>query len=139
MQTQTSQSLNGMFKRQNMDKEMIKELIFSELRINHFTYNISLFFLNIFTCRFGIPYAEPAARVHSVEVAVWWLCACMQMFSQVYCIHDDKKCKRKTKTTTKSNESLRIMSVYVSHTLVCVHVWHVVILNVHVCHRLFQY
>ena len=41
MQTQTSQSLNGMFKGQNTDKEMIKELIFSELRINYLTYNIS--------------------------------------------------------------------------------------------------
>lgn len=90
--------LNG----QNTDEEMSKEWLFSELRINYFTYNISSF-LTLFTRGFGIPYAEPAARVHSLEVAVWRSKGkvSMQMFSQVLLHLWNKKPEKKQLTNKK--------------------------------------
>lgn len=37
----------------------------------HSVFYETTFSLALFTCRFGMPSAEPAARVHLVKVAVW--------------------------------------------------------------------
>lgn len=97
---------------------MIKGIIFSELGINYFSHNISSS-LTIFTCRFGIPIAEPAARIHSTEVAVWRCngCVCMQMFSQAYCIYEITRAKSKIKDLSPSPPP---MSAHAS-TYSCVH------------------
>lgn len=70
--------------------------------------------LALFSCRFGILYAEPAARVHSLKVDVSCY-VCMQMFSQAYCIYE--RSAREKVIKKKKSHSLRTMSAHLSQTL----------------------
>lgn len=58
--------------------------------------------LALFSCRFGILYAEPAARVHSLKVDVSCY-VCMQMFSQAYCIYERRSAREKVIKKKKQN------------------------------------
>lgn len=85
---------------------MIKVFIFSKLRINYSTYNIymtenthSVYHFRLLTSLVDLAYLLQNQLQEStlLKLLCGGVCVCMQMFSQVYCICENKKCKRKVK------------------------------------------